>query len=244
MDHALKPRHQSYGRCLPNSDIASLPGKLIVIEGADGSGRSTQIALLRDWMEENGHATVEVGIKRSSLVGQDIEEAMRGGGHTLGPITMCLFYATDFVDQLEHTIVPALRSGFIVLADRYIYTLMARALVRGASLEWLRAVYGMAIVPDAVFYLEVDHRILAERSFRKRGTLDYWESGLDIRREGNLYENFIRYQGELQRAFERLQQIYRFEAVDGNRSPDMIMKELQKKIMPIMNMNLRADAKA
>ena len=140
-----------YGEGLPGIDVSQLTGKLIVVEGADGSGRSTQIALLKDWLEKAGHGTVDVGLRRSTLVSQELEEAKKG--NILGHLTMSLFYATDFADQLENKIIPALRAGFVVLADRYIYTLMARDIVRGADRKWVESLYGIALIPDAVFYL-------------------------------------------------------------------------------------------
>src|SRR5262247_1657604 len=139
-------------------------------QGADGSGRSTQIALLRNWLERLGYPTVEIGLKRSTLVGSELEEVKRG--NILSPLTFSLFYATDFADQLENIIIPALRADFIVLADRYIYTLMARDIVRGVDPGWVNEMYSIALVPDAVFYLRVSPRGLAERNFRKNGLLD------------------------------------------------------------------------
>jgi len=209
-----------------------MKGKLIVIEGADGSGRSTQIELLRDWLERLGYATVDVGLKRSMLVGPELERAKQG--NVLSPLTMSLFYATDFADQLEHKIIPALRSGFVVLADRYIYTLMARDILRGANPEWIREVYGIALVPDAVFYLNVSPRILAERNFQKKSMLDYWESGMDIRRSGDMFECFLLYQRQFQKQFRAMQALYGFESINGNRSIRSIFHELQAKIESIL----------
>ena len=217
-----------YGHGLPGIDAERLQGRLIVIEGADGSGRSTQIQMLRDALEQAGHATVDVGLKRSRLVGQALDDAMQG--NILSPRTLTLFYATDFADQLENIIVPALKAGFVVLADRYIYTLMARALVRGAEKDWLREVYGIAIIPDAVFYLGVSPRLLAERNFRKNAVLDYWEAGMDIRRTGDMYENFVRYQRQIQKEFRSMDSIYDFETINGNRSPRTIYRDLLAKI--------------
>ncbi len=223
----------SYGHGLPGMDTEALPGKLIVVEGADGSGRSTQIQLLRDALERDGHPTVDVGLKRSRLVGRELDGAMRG--NILSPRTLTLFYATDFADQLENRIVPALRARFVVLADRYIYTLMARALVRGAEPEWLQQVYGIALVPDAVFYLAVSPRVLAERNFRKNSMLDYWEAGMDVRRTGNMYENFVRYQRQIQIEFRRMESVYEFDTINGNRSPRTIFRELAGKIGRLLN---------
>ena len=223
---------QFYGKGLPNVDPVLLKGKLIVLEGSDGSGRSTQLAMLRDWLQRLGYATEEVGLRRSVLIAKEIEEAKQG--NTMGPTTLALFYATDFADQLENKIIPALHAGFIVLADRYIYTLMARALVRGASLEWLKELYSIALVPDAVFYLQVPPEVLAERNFRKTGALDYWESGMDIRRMGDMYECFIGYQHQLQEQFRVLQGIYGFEVIRGNRLPRTIANELRAKVEKVL----------
>jgi len=203
-----------------------------VIEGADGSGRSTQIGLLRDWLERLGHATVDVGLKRSTLVGPELERAKQG--NVLSPLKLRLFYATDFADQLEHKIIPALRSGFAVLADRYIYTLMARDILRGADPEWIRGVYDIALVPDAVFYLNVNPRIVAERNFQKKTMLDYWESGMDIRRSGDMFECFLAYQRQVQKQFHAMQAMYGFEVINGNRSIRSIFHELQAKIESIL----------
>ena len=134
----------------PSDDLV---GKLIVIEGTDGVGRSTQIRLLKEWLEQQGHAVLDTGLSRSGLVGKSIKRAKEG--HTLGRITLSLFYATDFADRLENEIVPALRAGFVVLTDRYIYSLMARAMVRGLDPAWVRNIHRFALKPDAVFYLRI-----------------------------------------------------------------------------------------
>src|SRR3954470_11943083 len=152
-----------YGLGVPGVDLSTLAGKLIVVEGADGSGRSTQIERLVQWLEGYGHATVQIGLKRSTLVSEDIDQAQEV--NILSHRTMSLFYATDFADQLENNILPALRSGFMVMADRYIYTLIARDLVRGMDEKWLKNIYSIAPVPDAVFYLDVTPEELVQRNF-------------------------------------------------------------------------------
>jgi dTMP kinase len=221
-----------YGKGLPNVDPGLLHGTLIVIEGSDGAGRSTQIGYLQNWLERKGYPTVVVGLKRSELVGEALAEAMHG--NTLNAITLNLFYATDFADQLERVIIPALKAGFVVLADRYIYTLMARDIVRGSSMDWLKEIYGFALVPDAVFYLNVSPRILAERNFQKRGYLDYWESGMDIQRVGGMYDNFIKYQARLHKVFQNLQREFSFYSVQGSRSPVSIAKEIRSRVEKIL----------
>jgi dTMP kinase len=221
-----------YGKGLPGVDPALLNGTLIIIEGSDGSGRSTQIGYLTNWLERKGFPTVNVGLKRSELVGEALAEAMQG--NTLNAITLNLFYATDFADQLERVIIPALKAGFVVLADRYIYTLMARDIVRGSSMDWLKEIYGFALEPDSVFYLNVTPKVLAERHFSKSGLLDYWESGMDVQRAGGMYDNFIKYQTRIHKVFETLQKEYKFTTIQGNRRPASIAKEIREKVERIL----------
>lgn len=217
-----------YGAGLPAVDPCELVGTLIVLEGADGSGRSTQIRLLRDWLERRGHAVSEVGLRRSTLVAKELSAAKEG--HILGHTTMSLFYATDFADQLEHVIVPALRAGFVVLADRYIYTLMARDIVRGADPAWVERLYGIALVPDAVFYLRVSPRVLVERNLEKSGQLDYWESGMDVGLAHDMFDSFVKYQTLMQAEFKKLQERYGFEVVNGNRSVRAVAADLRSRL--------------
>lgn len=221
-----------YGYGIPNVDLHRLAGKLIVVEGADGSGRSTQIARLRDWLEGCGHATVQVGLKRSTLVSEELDQAQNG--NILSHTTLSLFYATDFADQLENIILPALKAGFMVLADRYIYTLMARDLVRGMDEAWLKNVYGIAVVPDAVFYLNVSPEQLVQRNFAKNHALDYWESGMDLGLSREMFDSFLKYQGLMAEQFKRLQAIYGFNIVNGDRSPEEINADLRRKIETVL----------
>jgi len=217
-----------YGEGLPGVDPVNLVGKLIVIEGADGSGRSTQMDLLKDCLEGQGHAIVNVGLRRSSLVSEELNEAKKG--NVLGEITRSLFYATDFADQLENRIIPALKAGFIVLADRYIYTLMARDIVRGADRDWVHSIYGIALVPDLVIYLRVSPAQLVERNFRKKATLDYWEAGMDLGLSRDIFDSFMRYQKLIQKEFSLLQREYDFLVVNGNRSVRSISNEITAKV--------------
>ena len=224
--------HRFYGHGIPGVELDELVGKLIAVEGADGSGRSTQIARLVEWLETSGHATVQVGLKRSTLVSEELERAQNG--NILSRTTLSLFYATDFADQLENIIIPALKAGFIVLADRYIYTLMARDMVRGMDEAWLKNVYGIAPVPDAVFYLSIEAEELVQRNLSKNATLDYWESGMDIGLSRDVFDSFVEYQTKMQSAFRKLQKTYGFTIVDGNRSVDGITQELRKKISAVL----------
>ena len=217
-----------YGHGIPGVELKELAGKLIVVEGADGSGRSTQIAKLVEWLEGCGHATVQVGLKRSTLVSEELEQAQEG--NSLSRTTLSLFYATDFADQLENIILPALRAGFIVLSERYIYTLMARDMVRGMDEAWLKNLYGIAPEPDAVFYLNVPPEDLVQRTFAKNASLDYWESGMDIGLSRDMFDSFMKYQTTMEKTFRHLQKIYRFTIVNGMRSTEAINSDLRKKI--------------
>lgn len=234
-NHIVVPgrtRRRFYGHGIPKVDLERLAGRLIVVEGADGSGRSTQIAMLVQWLEGSGHATTQVGLKRSSLVSEELEQAQHG--NILSRTTLSLFYATDFADQLENIILPALKAGFIVLADRYIYTLMARDMVRGMDETWLKNLYGIALEPDSVFYLNVPPEELVQRSFAKNTALDYWESGMDLGLSRDMFDSFLKYQTAMQQTFRQLQSTYGFTIVDGNRSVDAINAELRKKIGAVL----------
>jgi dTMP kinase len=226
------PRRRFYGHGIPGVNLGKLLGKLIVVEGADGSGRSTQISRLGEWLEGCGYATTQVGLKRSTLVSEELDRAQQG--NVLSRITLSLFYATDFADQLENIILPALKAGLIVLADRYIYTLMARDMVRGMEENWLRNLYGIALEPDAVFYLNVSPEELVQRTFAKNAALDFWESGMDLGFSRDMFDSFLRYQSEVQKVFKRLQATYGFTIVDGNRPVEATNAELQKKISAVL----------
>ena len=224
---------QCYEIVPPNVNLSTLTGKLFVIEGADGSGRSTQISLLTDWLEHDGYAVVNVGLKRSTLISNELNSAQQS--KAISPITLRLFYATDFMDQLENVIIPALRAGFIVLADRYIYTLMARAIVRGADPAWVESLYSLALIPDAVFYLMVRPRILIERNFQKKSTLDYWESGMDIGYSQDMFKSFYTYQRQIQSQFLKMKDKYGFQLINGNRSVRAILKDLKERIAELLH---------
>lgn len=222
-----------FGSPPPGLDVSKLTGALIVIEGPDSSGRSTQISLLAQWLEQKGYPVEQVGLKRSRLAGKELEQAK--GGNVLSPRTMSLFYATDFYDQLETRIVPALRAGSVVLADRYIYTPIARDTVRGADTEWLRSLYSMAIIPDAVFYFQISARTLVDRTLTARGGLDYWESGMDLGLSRDWFGSFVKYQRRMRAEFRKLQQQFHFETVNANRSVNAVHRDLKARIDRVLD---------
>ncbi|MBI3684679.1 MAG: thymidylate kinase [Acidobacteria bacterium] len=226
-----------YSAALPGIDTSELHGKLIVIEGPDAVGRSTQIARLRPWLEHQGHAVLDTGMARSALAGKGIQQAKEG--NTLGPITMTLYYATDFADRLENEIIPALRAGFVVLTDRYIFSIMARAVARNEDRSWIERVAGFALAPHAVYYLRADVKELIPRVVNGRGYFDFWESGMDMRFGGDMYDSFVRYQTRLLRALDRMSKRYNFITIDAMQSPDAIFEELKKHITRLFGKNRR-----
>jgi dTMP kinase len=223
---------QFYGEGLAGfTRTNALPGRLIVLEGTDGVGRSTQIALLREWVESKGYAVQSTGLKRSVLAGRGIKEAMRG--HTLGNLTANLFYATDMVDRLEKIILPALRAGFVVLTDRYIYSIIARAMVRGVDPTWIRDIFGFALVPDAVFYLQADLPHLIPRVLNTRG-FDYWETGMDFLSNRDYYDAFIEYQARLLAQFDAIADEYEFSRIDATRSIREVFQDLTHQVRNVL----------
>jgi dTMP kinase len=216
-----------FGRGLPYVKRGSFPGHLIVIEGTDGVGRSTQIELLSPWLELEGYAVSNTGWTRSPLLSETINEAK--AGHELTTNTFSLLYAADFADRLEHQIIPALKAGFIVIADRYMYTAFARNTVMGVDPAWTRALFGMAIVPDLVLYLQIEVQGLIPRVFDGKG-MDYWESGMHLALGSDLYDSFVRYQGELIAEYDRLAEEFGFVSVDARDSVDTIQEQLRSHV--------------
>ena len=215
-------------------------GKLIVIEGTDGVGRSTHIAMLRSWLESRGHAVLDTGMTRSVLAGRGLKEAKTG--HTLGRLTMQLFYATDFIDRLENEMLPALRSGFVVLTDRYIYSALARAQVRGIDSAWIRSIYGMALVPDAVFYLRIQSpQQLVERVLSSGRGFDYWESGMDLYLGEDFYDSFIEYQTRMLKVFDKMSAEFGFHVLNASRSVRSVASDLRRAVAKVVDETTTTD---
>jgi len=217
-----------YGEPLPGIDPAELQGKLIVIEGPDAVGRSTQVARLKSWLERSGHAVLDTGMARSMLAGEGIQQAK--AGHTFGRLTMTLFYATDFADRLENEIVPALRAGFVVLTDRYIFSIIARAAARGEDRTWIENVVSFALVPHVVYYMRAEVSDLVQRVVVGKGSFDYWESGMDTGLGHDMFESFVHYQTQILRALDGMAERYRFVTLNASRSQDEIFADLQGSI--------------
>ena len=224
---AARKRKGWYGHGLPYVKTGPLPGHLIVIEGTDGVGRSTQIELLRPWLELQGHAVSNTGWTRSPLLADTINEAK--AGHELTVLTFSLLYAGDFADRLEHQIIPALRAGFIAIADRYMYTAFARNMVMGADPAWTRELFGFALVPDLVLYLQIDVEHLVPRVLEGKG-MDYWESGMHLALGTDIFDSFQRYQRRLIEEYDALADEFGFLAVDARRPVEAIQADLREHI--------------
>jgi dTMP kinase len=223
-----------YGAGFPYHKVKDMPGRLIVLEGTDGVGRSTQINLLREKLEKQGMAVSDTGLRRSTLTQNGLEAAKQG--HTLSRTTMSLFYATDFADRLENQILPALKAGFIVLSDRYFYSIIARDVVRGADPDWARKVYGFALQPDMVIYLKADVQTLVTRMVHGRG-FDYWESGMDIRCADNLYDSFIAYQSRLIQQFDEMADEFGFVTIDANLSTATVFTDIYEHLSQLLGID-------
>jgi len=224
-----------YGAGFPYRDFGKLSGKLIVLEGTDGVGRSTQIKKLRNWLEEEGYAVSDTGLTRSELTASGLEAAK--SGHTLGPITMSLFYAADFADRLENQILPALQAGFVVLSDRYFYSVVARDSIRGIDRDWAKQLYGIALKPDLILYMKASVPSLVTRLIHGRG-LNYWESGMDLHIADNLYDSFVQYQTLILKQFDILSEEYNFMTIDADQSPNDIFEDLKKPILELLHNRL------
>ena len=220
-----------FGDGLKYLDPSDLKGRLIAIEGTDGVGRTTHIEMLQEWLEVQGYGVMTTGWTRSNLMSKTIE--MAKAGNILDRWSLSLLYATDFADRLEHQIIPALRSGFVVLADRYIYTAFARDFVRSADRKWIRDVFGFALIPDLVCYLRIDVETLALRVIETTG-MNFWESGMDLRLGADLYDSFKKYQSLLIEEFDKMAMEFRFNVVDARKSPEEIQDELRGCILPVL----------
>jgi dTMP kinase len=225
-------RFEYYGKKgLPKVDLEELKGKLIVIEGTDGVGRSTHIGLLKQWLENNGHAVLDTGMTRSALAGEGLKAAKEG--HTLGWLTMTLFYATDFADRLENEVIPALRAGFIVLTDRYIFSQMARALLRGADRDWIKKVFEFTLKPDLVIYLRVGIQDLITRVIQHTG-FNYWESGMDLHLGEDMYESFVEYQTRLLKEFDIMAGEYNFQVIETSPNIEEVFEQIKNRVEPLL----------
>lgn len=221
-----------FGTGIPPHKEADLRGKLIVLEGPDCVGRSTQIRLLQDWLERLGYGVATTSLCRSDLAEKGLNRAKRT--NQIDRRTLALFYATDLADRLERAILPALESGFVVLSDRYVFTLFARYAVRGVSPEWLRKAYGFALIPDLTLYLDLELPSLAERAL-KAEKLGFWECGMDLNFADNLYDSFMAYQKQMLRQFAKMTKEFGMVRVSANGSVATVQRRLRKRLRVLLD---------
>ena len=207
-------------------------GLLVVIEGTDGSGKSTQLELLKRYMQDMSYGVMVSEWKTSRLIAKVIDEAKER--NLLNASTYSLLYAADFADRLENQIIPALNAGFIVLLDRYYYTALARDVVRGQDIEWVKNLYEFAPEPDLVFYLDMPVDILLKRIIGTTG-LDFYESGRDIGFSTDFYKSFEIYQNRCLEEYNRMKSEYGFISIDGTKSIEEIHNEMKHHVQEILD---------
>ena len=228
-----------YGHQPSSIEGGELPGRLIVLEGTDGVGRSTQIALLTEWLEARGYAVVSTGLRRSDLAGRGIARAKRG--NTLDPLTLSLFYAADFWDRLERRILPALQAGAVVLADRYVYTAYARDAARGVDRAWLRRVYSFAPRPTVAFYFDVPLDEAVRRILTGRPELKYYEAGLDLGLSPDPYESFRLFQVLIREEYGRLVEEFNLVRIDATDTLVNQQQRMRALVEPVLAGVMRTD---
>ena len=202
-----------------------LPGSLFVVEGTDGSGKSTQVALLYQWLKAEGYPVFYSEWNSSPLVKDTTKRAKKR--HLFTPATFSLLHATDFADRTERDIVPPLKAGAIVLADRYIYTAFARDVARGCDREWVREVYKFAVKPTVRFFFRAPLDVAIERIITARPRLKYYEAGMDMAWSDDAEESFKIFQGKILAEYDRMIDEFGLTVIDATRSIEAQQREMR-----------------
>ena len=203
-------------------------GKLIVVEGIDGSGKSTQLHLLDKWLRSSGHLVFSTEWNSSNVVREITSKGKKKG--LLTPTTFSLLHATDFADRYETNILPLIEAGYVVLADRYIYTAYARDVVRGCSPRWVRKVYSYAVKPDITFYFKVPVETAVNRILSGRPKLKYYEAGMDLNLSNDPFESYRIFQGRIVGEYEKMAQHEGFTVIDGTLDIEQQQKIVRKRV--------------
>ena len=209
-----------------------MDGKLIVVEGIDGSGKSTQIHLLEKWLNYKGINVFKSEWNSSEMVKEITSKGKKKG--LLTPTTFSLLHATDFADRYERNILPLLRAGYFVLADRYVYTAFVRDIVRGCNPDWVRKVYDFAIKPDLIFYFKVPVDIAVDRILVGRPKLKYYEAGMDLNLSNDPYESYRIFQGRIIDQYDSMAEPEGFTVIDGTLNIEEQQKTVRKMLMPLL----------
>jgi dTMP kinase len=206
------------------------PGKLFVVEGTDGSGKSTQLALLHQWLKAEGYPVFFSEWNSSPLVKDTTKRAKKR--HLFTPATFSLLHATDFADRTERDIIPPLKAGAIVLADRYIYTAFARDVARGCDRGWVRDVYSFAVKPTVAFFFSAPLEIANDRIVSGRPHLKYYEAGLDLGLSDDPEDSFKIFQGKILEEYDRMVAEFGLTVIDASRSIERQQREMRMLIGP------------
>ncbi|HEX5975719.1 MAG TPA: dTMP kinase [Nitrososphaeraceae archaeon] len=207
-------------------------GKLIVVEGIDGSGKSTQIRLVEKWLRFKVLPVFLTEWNSSETVKEITSKGKKKG--TLTPTTFSLLHATDFADRYERNIFPLLRAGYVVLADRYVYTAYARDIVRGCSPKWVCKIYNFAVKPDIVFYFRIPIDIAIERILSGRPKLKYYEAGMDLNLSNDPYESYRIFQSRIVDEYESMIRSEGFTVIDGRADIEKQQQLVRQKIIEIL----------
>ncbi len=210
----------------------NLKGTLVCVEGIDGSGKSTQLTLLRDWLKSSGKDVIFTEWNSSELICQTTKLAKKK--NLLSPRTFSLLHAVDFADRFTQVIEPALKAGFIVLADRYAYTAFARDVARGADPQWVRQVYNFAIKPDLAVYFDIDPQSSMERICANRAP-KFYEAGMDLKLSNDPYESYIIFQGRVIREYQKMVDEFGLVKLDAKDSIHTKQVEIRRLLKEILN---------
>ena len=208
-----------------NSESHNLPGRLIAVEGLDGSGKSTQIYLVKRWLEQEGIKVFFTEWNSSAMVKAATKKGKKS--KLLTPTTFSLIHSTDFADRYDRQIMPLLRAGYIVLADRYMFTAFARDCVRGVDREWVRQVYSYAIKPDLTFFFDVQLEVALNRILAGRPTLKYHEAGMDLNLSNDPYESFAIFQGRIRDEYHSMKDEEKFVVIDATKPVEKQQEEVR-----------------
>jgi len=220
----------------------NFPGRLIAVEGLDGSGKSTQIYLLKRWLELEGLKVFFSEWNSSALVKSATTKGKKR--ELLTPTTFSLIHATDFADRYERQLVPLLRAGYIVLCDRYIFTAFARDTVRGCPPEWVRGIYNFAALPDMTFFFRAQLEVALQRILEGRPELKYFEAGMDLRLASDPYESFRIFQGRILEQYLAMSAEFDFLVIDANQPVEAQQSELRELISSKIDLSKFAAAEA
>lgn len=219
------------------TDYGDLPGKLVIVEGIDGSGKSTQLDLLRKWIVSQGYCAFFSEWNSSPVVRSTTK--MGKDQRLLSPMTFCLIHAADFADRLDRTIIPPLRAGAVVLTDRYIFTAFARDVARGLDAEYVRRVYRFAVRPHAAVYFRVPLEEALKRILTGRPELKYYEAGMDLGLSDDPYESFRLFQGRILQQYERMVPEFELQVIDATLPIAEQQRQMRKLVSPLLSGCLR-----